>query len=108
LSFLSHSSFSEDDLLEEILSELKEEISEMTRKPCLAIIQVGSTTEGNKSVNIKKSLCKEIGIVTLEYLFPENINEETLLQTGQKPLSLSVYTLTHSILLTLLLPQWLI
>jgi 5,10-methylene-tetrahydrofolate dehydrogenase/methenyl tetrahydrofolate cyclohydrolase len=72
---------------DEIKNELKEEINDMARKPCLAIIQVGSTTECNKSVHIKKSLCQEIGIVTLEYIFPEHVDEETLLETGDKFLS---------------------
>lgn len=54
----------------------------MSRKPCLAIIQIGSNSESNKSVNIKKILCKEVGIETLEYLFPENTTQETVLSTS--------------------------
>ena len=67
---------------EEIRRELKIEIAEMNRKPCLAILQIGSSSECNKSVNIKKTLCQEVGIVTLEYVFDENSNEITILQTG--------------------------
>jgi 5,10-methylene-tetrahydrofolate dehydrogenase/methenyl tetrahydrofolate cyclohydrolase len=54
----------------------------MNRKPCLAILQVGSSSECNKSVNIKKTLCQEVGIITLEYVFDENVNEMTIFQTG--------------------------
>jgi 5,10-methylene-tetrahydrofolate dehydrogenase/methenyl tetrahydrofolate cyclohydrolase len=67
---------------EEIRQELRDEISEMNRKPCLAILQVGSSSECNKSVNIKKTLCQEVGILTLEYVFEENVNEMSILQTG--------------------------
>mmetsp|Transcript_6437 Transcript_6437/g.6726 ORF Transcript_6437/g.6726 Transcript_6437/m.6726 type:complete len:378 (+) Transcript_6437:51-1184(+) len=68
-------------IAEEVRNEIKEEIQGMNRKPCLAIIQVGSNAESNKSVNIKKILCKEVGIETLEYLFPEQTSQETVLAT---------------------------
>lgn len=68
----------------------------MNRKPCLAIIQVGSNAESNKSVNIKKILCKEVGIETLEYLFPEQTSQETVLATSN-------YSTNYSIFITIII-----
>ena len=90
-------------LTEEVRNEIKEEIVSMSRKPCLAILQIGSNSESNKSINIKKVLCKEVGIETLEYLFPEQTTQETILLTSNPLLLLFFFLLLLIFLLILIL-----
>lgn len=49
------------------------------RAPCLAVILVGEDPASRVYVNNKKKACEACGITSLEFLFPADTSEETLL-----------------------------
>jgi len=59
---------------------LKEQVADFSRKPCLAIIQVGDNPASNSYVKGKFRDCDEIGITHCHYSFNEDVTEEMLLE----------------------------
>ena len=59
--------------------KLAEEIKNMDRVPCLAIIQVGDVPASNAYVRGKIKDCDEVGAKALHIRLPEEVSEEELL-----------------------------
>ena len=55
-------------------------LAEAGRAPCLAVILVGEDPASKVYVNNKKKACAACGITSLEFLFPEETPQETLLE----------------------------
>lgn len=65
-----------------IREELKEKVNELIAKgihPCLTVVLVGNDMASRTYVNNKKKACAEIGILSREYVLPEETTEEELL-----------------------------
>lgn len=82
--------------------ELKEKISLNAKKPCLAVILVGSHPASQAYVERKKKACSEVGISSPLYSFPESISEKELLE---KINELNCREDVHGILVQLPLPS---
>ncbi len=64
---------------QEILDELKEEVSKLKNKPHLVVIQVGNNEASNVYIKQKAKMCEYIGYDYTHLKFPEDITEECLL-----------------------------
>lgn len=65
----------------QVLSSLKCAIAPLEkRKPGLAFVLVGNNPSSQTYVRMKKKRCKEVGIVSYDFEFPETISEEQLLR----------------------------
>ena len=65
-----------------ILMELKEEVLNLKAKniiPCLAVILVGENSASRVYVKNKHIACNQAGIISKEFLLPENISKEEVL-----------------------------
>lgn len=62
-----------------VKEELKKKISDLTRKPSLAVIRVGEDAASKIYVNLKAKMCEELGIDFAEYHLDENIEQEDLM-----------------------------
>ena len=67
-------------LRDKILSNLKSEIEDFTKKPVLAVILVGDDPASRIYVNNKKKIAEKIGIKSIVIEYPANIEEEVLLK----------------------------
>ena len=67
-------------LRDKILSNLKSEIEDFTKKPVLAVILVGDDPASRIYVNNKKKTAENIGIKSIVIEYPANIEEEVLLK----------------------------
>ena len=62
-----------------IKEEVKGIVSEMTKKPCLVVIQVGNNAASSTYVRNKQNACEYCGIKAIEYKLAESTTEEELL-----------------------------
>ena len=72
---------------EEIKQEVKTEVADLNAKGIsvgLAVVLVGNDPASKVYVNNKKKACEALGIVSSEYLLPENTDEKTLLELVEK------------------------
>ncbi len=67
-------------LSEKILKELKEKISELDKKPTLAVVLVGKDPASQIYVRNKKTAAERIGINSLVIALPEDISEQNLIE----------------------------
>lgn len=63
---------------QKIVDDLKTEVASFSRKPTLAVVQVGDDPASSIYVNIKIKRCKEIGIQSLKYKFKEDYSQDEL------------------------------
>lgn len=65
----------------EIQQELKKSIAAIKgRKPCLVVVMVGNHPPSQIYVNRKVQACAEVGIVSIQQHYPDNLTEEALLE----------------------------
>lgn len=62
-----------------VKEELKKKITNLSRKPSLAVIRVGEDAASKIYVNLKAKMCEELGIDFTEYHLDENIEQEDLM-----------------------------
>ncbi len=67
-------------LREKILEDLKVKIEKFSRKPKLVVILVGDNPASQIYVNNKKKVAERIGIISEVVLYPDNIDEATILE----------------------------
>ena len=92
-------------LAKKIRLELKEEVDKLKEKnvfPKLAVIMVGNDPGSTVYVRNKSKACEKVGIEFEEFLFEENISEETLLELIDK---LNKDDKVHGILLQCPVPK---
>jgi 5,10-methylene-tetrahydrofolate dehydrogenase/methenyl tetrahydrofolate cyclohydrolase len=65
------------------LHELKVIVDKMIHKPELAVIIVGERPDSKAYVQRKHKACREIGIVSIEIEFGENVSENELLSKSK-------------------------
>lgn len=71
-----------NNIAQKIKETIKQEVIYMNKKsiyPCLAVIIIGNDNASRIYVNAKKKACDELGIISKEYSFDENISQEDLL-----------------------------
>ncbi len=86
---------------QQILAELKQQISKFSSKPGLAVILVGDNPASQAYIRMKKKACEDIGIQSFEFLLPKDSHESELEQVIQ---SLNERSEVHGILLQMPLP----
>ena len=69
---------------EKITEELKQKISRMTKKPHLAVIQVGNNSASSIYVNLKRKKAEEIGIKSTVINLENTISEQELINEINK------------------------
>ena len=62
-----------------ILNKLSEEINKLDKKPSLAVILIGDNPASELYVNLKKKAAEKIGITSTVLIYPQNIDEKTVL-----------------------------
>ncbi len=82
--------------------DLAARIKKLDKKPGLAVIMVGNDPASSVYVSSKEKACKEVGIYSERYDFPESVSEQKLLQLVE---SLNSNQKIHSILIQLPLPK---
>ncbi len=88
-----------------IREEIKKEVAELKEKginPCLSVVLVGSDMASRTYVNNKKKACAEVGILSKEFLLPDEATEEELLELIDR---LNKDKEVHGILVQLPLPK---
>ncbi len=88
-----------------IREEIKKEVAELKEKginPCLSVVLVGSDMASRTYVNNKKKACAEVGILSKEFLLPDEASEEELLEIIDR---LNKDKEVHGILVQLPLPK---
>ncbi|NLN04781.1 MAG: bifunctional methylenetetrahydrofolate dehydrogenase/methenyltetrahydrofolate cyclohydrolase FolD [Clostridiaceae bacterium] len=88
-----------------IREEIKKEVAELKEKginPCLSVVLVGSDMASRTYVNNKKKACAEVGILSKEFLLPDEASEEELLELIDR---LNKDKEVHGILVQLPLPK---
>lgn len=73
-------------LAQQIEAEIKSEVENLSQKgitPGLAVILVGNDPASQSYVNMKAKACKRTGIYSITHEMPENIAQDSLLQTIQ-------------------------
>lgn len=71
-------------LAQQIEKEIQKEVESLSQKgitPGLAVMLVGSDPASQSYVNMKAKACKRTGIYSITHEMPENIQQESLLQT---------------------------
>ncbi|WP_301050855.1 bifunctional 5,10-methylenetetrahydrofolate dehydrogenase/5,10-methenyltetrahydrofolate cyclohydrolase, partial [Helicobacter rodentium] len=71
-------------LAQNIEKEIQKEVESLSQKgitPGLAVMLVGSDPASQSYVNMKAKACKRTGIYSITHEMPENIQQESLLQT---------------------------
>jgi len=86
---------------EKITEELKQKISRMTKKPHLAVIQVGNNPASSIYVNLKRKKAEEVGIKSTVINLDDKISEQELINEINK---LNNNSEVHAILVQLPLP----
>jgi methylenetetrahydrofolate dehydrogenase (NADP+)/methenyltetrahydrofolate cyclohydrolase len=90
------------DIALQIEEQIKEIVSNLAVKPCLAVVLVGSHSPSQTYVKAKQKACERVGIESLLFAFPETISEKELLfQIGK----FNENPLIHGILIQLPLPS---
>ncbi|MGI6529101.1 MAG: bifunctional methylenetetrahydrofolate dehydrogenase/methenyltetrahydrofolate cyclohydrolase FolD [Clostridia bacterium] len=88
-----------------IREEIKKEVVELKEKginPCLSVVLVGSDMASRTYVNNKKKACAEVGMLSKEFLLPDEASEEELLELIDR---LNKDKEVHGILVQLPLPK---
>ena len=67
-------------LSKEIQEEIEFEVSNLSKKPHLAVILVGEDSASQIYVNIKHKTCERLGIKSTVVNLPENTSEEDLIE----------------------------
>lgn len=88
-------------LADQILTQLKKEVSSLGVRPGLAALLVGDYIESHKYVGLKEERAKEIGMYFEKHLLPASVSEEEILATLQ---SLNKRGDIHGIIVQLPLP----
>lgn len=68
------------EVAEQIKAQVRDEISNLGLDPTLAVIVVGNNPASKVYVRNKKKACEEVGIKSMECIFPESVTEVELLQ----------------------------
>ncbi len=68
----------------EIREKIKEEVSQLEKKPGLAVVLVGENPASKVYVNMKEVKCREVGIQSFKYELDKDIPEEELLKLIEK------------------------
>lgn len=89
-------------IVNEIKEDIKKEISEFERSPCLAIIQVGDNPASNNYIKGKLKDCEEVGIKTKLIKLPDNVDDNTI---RNKIINLNINEFVDGIILQLPLPD---
>ena len=89
-------------IVNEIKEDIKKEIFEFERSPCLAIIQVGDNPASNNYIKGKLKDCEEVGIKTELIKLPKDTGYATI---RNKILNLNIYNSIDGIILQLPLPD---
>ena len=89
-------------IVNEIKEDIRKEISEFERSPCLAIIQVGDNPASNNYIKGKLKDCEEVGIKTELIKFPDSIDNNTI---RNKIINLNINDSIDGIILQLPLPD---
>lgn len=71
-------------LKEEMKAKIKEKIANGHRQPGLAVILVGEDPASSIYVRNKRQACEQVGIHSVYHHFPENIDEQTLMELIQQ------------------------
>lgn len=87
---------------EEIKNELKEQVSQMEVKPCLAVVLLGEDPGSQIYVRNKKKACEFVSIKSVSYELKNSVTEEDLLKLIN---DLNNDKKIHGILLQLPLPK---
>ncbi len=66
-------------LAEKMYINIKNQTENMNKKPCLAVILVGSDPASQVYVNNKKKSCEKAGVTSISIEFPEDISEKEVL-----------------------------
>ena len=66
------------EIANKLKSEIKEKVSKLAKKPCLAVIIVGNNPASQIYVKNKEKACQKCGIKSLKYELPETISEDEL------------------------------
>ncbi len=82
--------------------ELAARIKKLDKKPGLAVIMVGNDPASSVYVSSKEKACKEVGIYSERYDFPDSVSEQKLLQLIEE---LNSSSKIHGILVQLPLPK---
>jgi methylenetetrahydrofolate dehydrogenase (NADP+)/methenyltetrahydrofolate cyclohydrolase len=85
-----------------IEEEIRNKISKLPAKPCLAVVLVGSHSPSQTYVNAKRRACERVGIESVGISLSEMVTEKELLQQIQ---SLNESPHIHGILVQLPLPS---
>ncbi|KKB26734.1 Methylenetetrahydrofolate dehydrogenase (NADP) / Methenyltetrahydrofolate cyclohydrolase [Mycoplasmopsis meleagridis] len=76
------------EIVNKLTKELKDEFAYLTeqlkRKPILAIIQVGDNNSSNKYIFYKQKKATKLGVETIVYKFPSDVNQNKLLKEIDK------------------------
>ena len=89
-------------IVNEIKENIKKEISEFERSPCLAIIQIGDNPASNNYIKGKLKDCKEVGIKAELIKLPDSIDNNTI---RNKIINLNINDSVDGIILQLPLPD---
>ncbi len=89
-------------IAEKLKAELKQKIQKTGLKPKLSLILVGNDPASQVYVRKKHEACNEIGIISDQHFFPENIKEQEILDLIEK---LNKDPLVSGILVQLPLPK---
>ncbi|MCK4589146.1 MAG: bifunctional methylenetetrahydrofolate dehydrogenase/methenyltetrahydrofolate cyclohydrolase FolD [Nanoarchaeota archaeon] len=89
-------------IAEKIKLELKEKISRLDKKPCLAVVLVGDDPSSKVYVSMKQIACEGVGIISKEYHFSTDVKEEELVNLLKK---LNADSNINGILVQLPLPK---
>jgi len=66
-------------LSQEIKQELASNISTLEPKPYLAVLLVGNDPASHLYVSLKEKACLDVGIKFIKYMYPENVEEQILI-----------------------------
>jgi methylenetetrahydrofolate dehydrogenase (NADP+)/methenyltetrahydrofolate cyclohydrolase len=91
-----------NDLARKIKNEIKEKVQDLSNKPCLAVILVGSNEASKIYVKHKKKDCEDVGFDSLSYNLDDDTTEDELLDLIHK---LNVNIDVNGILVQLPLPE---
>lgn len=89
-------------IVNDIKENIKKEVPDFKRIPCLAIIQVGDNSASNNYVKGKLKDCEEVGIKAELIKLPENVDDNTI---RNKIINLNMNESVDGIILQLPLPD---
>lgn len=94
--------FSGKKIAEKIKKQLKEKVSRLKKKPCLAVILVGKNPASETYVKLKEKAAAEIGIKFKKFIFPSKVSRSRIIKLIGK---LNQDKKTHGIIVQLPLPK---